>query len=100
MAGCCWTNSFHSMIKLSENFYGRAPKASIFMLRFVRQDMGVRGTKINNSPILLVFQLVFCVASKDTYFNMLPLMRLEYELKSCAIFVKLFSSVPLTWLAE
>ena len=55
----------------------------------------VRGTEINNSPILLVFQLVFCVASKDTYLNMLPLMRLEYELKSCAIFVELFSSVPL-----
>ena len=44
---------------------------------------------------MLVFQLVFCVASKGTYFNMLPLMRLEYELKSCAIFVELFSSVPL-----
>ena len=56
----------------------------------------IRGTEINNSPILLVFQLVFYVASKDTYFNMLPLMRLEYELKSCAIFVELFSSVPLT----
>ena len=55
----------------------------------------IRGTEINNSPILLVFQLVFCVASKGTYFNMLPLMRLEHELKSCTIFVELFSSVPL-----
>ncbi|ACN15711.1 hypothetical protein HRM2_26170 [Desulforapulum autotrophicum HRM2] len=57
--------------------------------------LNIRDSETNNSSILLVFQLVFCVASKGTYFNMLPLIRLEYELKSCTIFVELFTSEPL-----
>jgi hypothetical protein len=35
---------------------------------------------------LLVFRLVFCVASRVTYLDMRLLMRLEYEPKSCAIY--------------
>ena len=49
--------------------------------------LGLRDMETNNYPILLAFQLVFFVVSKRTYFNMLPLTRLEYELKFCAIFV-------------
>ena len=50
----------------------------------------------NNYPIWLAFQLVFFVVPKRTYFNMLPLTRLEYELKSCAIFAQLLISKPLS----
>jgi hypothetical protein len=42
-------------------------------------------SEINNWPFLLVFRLVFCVASRVAYPDMRPLMRLEYEPKSCAI---------------
>ena len=41
----------------------------------------------NKSPVRLVFQLVFFVALKGIYFNMFPLARLEYELKSYAVFL-------------
>ncbi|ACN14923.1 hypothetical protein HRM2_18210 [Desulforapulum autotrophicum HRM2] len=61
-----------------------------------KSNPDLRDSETNNSSILLVFQLVFCVASKGTYFNMLPLIRLEYELKSYTIFVELFTSEPLT----
>ncbi len=41
------------------------------------------------SPIWLVFYSIFFVAQMDTYFNMLPLTRLEDEIKFCAIFWKI-----------
>ena len=44
-----------------------------------------RDSEINKSPFLLVFRLVFCVASRVTCPDMRPLMRLEYEPESCAI---------------
>jgi hypothetical protein len=57
--------------------------------------LGVRDSEINNFPFLLVFRLVFCVASRVTYPDMRPLMRLEYEPKSCAISGQLFISESL-----
>jgi len=63
--------------------------------RFVRYNFKFRVMETNKSPVRLVFQLVFFVALKGTYFNMLPLARLEYELKSYAVFVDLLISMTL-----
>jgi hypothetical protein len=49
--------------------------------------MGLRHMENIKFPIQLVFSSVFFVAPIDTYFNMLPLARLEDELKSCTLFV-------------
>jgi len=43
---------------------------------------GLRAMEILKFTISLVFLPVFFVASMGTYFNMLPLMRLEDEQKS------------------
>ncbi len=51
----------------------------------------LRDSEIDKSPFLIVFRLVFCVASRVTYPDMRPLMLLEYEPKSCAIYGNLFA---------
>ena len=56
----------------------------------------VRGTEINNSPNLACLSTrLLCCIKGHIFFNMLPFMRLEYELKSFAISVELFVSFPL-----
>ena len=47
--------------------------------------------------ICLVFLPVFFVASMGTYFNMLPLMRLEDGQKYCALLVDFKISMALTY---
>jgi len=41
----------------------------------------VREVANTNTPVLLVFLSVFCVATMREYYNMHPLSRLEYEQK-------------------
>ena len=47
-----------------------------------------------NTPILLVFLSVFCVATMHEYYNMHPLSRLEYEQKFYVIQVYYFLRIP------
>jgi len=56
---------------------------------------GLRDVEKNNYPILLVFWPVFFVAIKLIYLDMLASSRLEYEPKSFAIWVIIFSHVPI-----
>ena len=51
---------------------------------------GVREVTKNNTPILPVFLSVFCVATMEEYFNILPLSRLEYKQKPYVIRVYYF----------
>jgi hypothetical protein len=60
----------------------------------------LRDSETNNSPFLLVFRFVFCVASRVAYPDMRPLMRLEYEPKSCAISDNYLFPSPLNKLAH
>jgi hypothetical protein len=57
-------------------------------------DAEVREVTKTNTPILLVFLSVFCVATMHEYYNMRPLSRLEYEQKFCVIRVYYFLRIP------
>lgn len=56
---------------------------------------GLRAAAENNHPILLVFWPLFRVALTAEDDSMQPLMRLEYEPKSCAILGRLFPAATL-----
>jgi len=51
--------------------------------------------KQKNIPLKLVFLLAFCVAAMGTYFNMLPLPRLETKQNSCVDLVHFTISMAL-----
>jgi len=61
----------------------------------MKNVINLRAQETKKSPLRLVCQLVFFVALKGKYSNMLPLTRLEYKLKSCAVFVDLLISMTL-----
>ena len=58
-------------------------------------DIVFREVAKTNTPILLVFLSVFCVATMHEYYNMHPLSRLKYEQKFCVIRISYFLRIPL-----
>jgi hypothetical protein len=63
----------------------------------MKLDDRVRPMETIKFTTWLVFLPVFFVASMATYFNMLPLMRLEDEQKFDAMLVNFQSSITLTY---